>query len=239
MIKFALCDDNAKLLSKLKEMLEDIFLRNDYDASVVFTCDNPKSLLDFVKCNEVNVLLLDIDLASATTGIDIAKKIRKTDKSIYIIFVTGHFEYIISAFECKTFDFIQKPFSPYKLEKTVSRLFDDINGNSTNFIRLSSNSKLIKQNLVNYIQKDGMKTIYSLDSGIISSYGSFKSISANLPNNFVRCHKSYIVNVDNISNVDFKNSTISFKDATSSKCYIGPKYKNNFMEVLNNYGNNK
>ncbi len=239
MIKFALCDDNTKILSKLKEMLEAIFLRKDYDASIVYTCNNPKNLLDFVKNNEVNVLFLDIDLDSSSNGIDLAKEIRKTNKSIYIIFVTGHFEYIVSAFECKTFDFIQKPFSQSKLEKTVFRLFEDLNGNQSHFIKLSSNSRLINQSLVNYIQKDGMKTIYNLDSGSISSYGSFKNISINLPDNFVRCHKSYIVNIDNISNVDLKNSTISFKDTTSSKCYIGPKYKNNFMEVLKNYGNVK
>lgn len=239
MIKFALCDDNTKLLSKQKEMLENIFLRNDYDARVVFTCDNPKSLLSFVKNNEVNVLFLDIDLNSNANGIDLAKEIRKTNKSIYIIFVTGHFEYIVSAFECKTFDFIQKPITPSKLEKTVSRLFDDFNGNPSRFIKLSSNSKLINQNLINYIQKDGMRTIYSLNSGSISSYGSFRNISTSLPDNFVRCHKSYIVNINNISNVDLKNSTIFFKDTNNSICYIGPKYKNNFMEVLNNYGNIK
>lgn len=237
MIKFALCDDNLKLLSKQKEILETIFLNNDYDATVTFTCDNPKSLLDYLKNNEVDVLFLDIDLNSKSNGIDIAKRIRKNNKSIYIVFVTGHFEYIFSAFECKTFDFIQKPFTRAKLEKTVSRLFDDFNGNSANFIKLNSNNKLINQDLVNYIQKDGMKTIYNLHSGSISSYGSFKDISNDLPTNFVRCHKSFIVNVDNISNIDLKNSTIFFKDSQNSKCYIGPKYKNNFMEVLNNYGN--
>ena len=93
MIKFALCDDNTKMLSKLKDILENIFLINDYDASVVFTCDNPNSLLEFVKNNEVNVLFLDIDLDSNSNGIDLAKEIRKTNKSIYIVFVTRHFEY--------------------------------------------------------------------------------------------------------------------------------------------------
>lgn len=239
MIKFALCDDNVQLLSKLQEILESIFFQSNLDATVTFASDNIDDLLKFVNDNEVNVLFLDIDLNSRFNGIEIAKEIRKNNKSIYIVFLTGHFEFIVSAFECTTFDFIQKPFTRAKLEKTINRLFDDINANTAKFLKLNRNRDVVNQNLVNYIQKDGMKTIYNLNSGSISSYGSFSNMSEELPNNFVRCHKSFIVNVDNISNVDFKNNTIFFKDSGSSKCFIGPKYKNNFMEVLNNYGNVK
>jgi DNA-binding LytR/AlgR family response regulator len=93
--------------------------------------------------------------------------------------------------------------------------------------------------MINYIQKDGMKAIYNMLSGTIESYDSFNHIGTQLPDNFIRCHKSFIVNVNNISNVDFKNNMIFFKDSKDEKCFIGPKYKNKFMEVLNNYGNIK
>ncbi len=239
MIKFALCDDNSLLLSKLKEMLEIIFFKNNLDANVVFSTNTASKLINFISQNEVDVLFLDIDLNSKSNGIDIAKRIRENNKFMYIIFITGHFEYIISAFECKTFDFIQKPFSLSKLEKTVLRLFEDINSNTQKFITLSNKKYLINQNLINYIQKDGMRAIYCLSSSNIQTYGSFTKISKSLPNNFVRCHKSFIVNIHNISNVDLTNNTIFFKCSSNSTCFIGPKYKNNFMEVLNNYGNIK
>lgn len=238
MIKFVLCDDNVQLLSKLKEMLEVIFLRNDFDASIVFATSSPNKLIDFINNNDVNVLFLDINLNSQSNGIDIAKEIRKNNKSIYIIFLTGHFEYIVSAFECKTFDFIQKPFYLSKLESTVKRLFDDISVDTQRFIKLNNRQKLVNPDLINYIQKDGMKAIYSLSSTNIESYGSFNKISESLPDNFVRCHKSFIVNMNNISNIDLSNNTIFFKDSPDSTCFIGPKYKNKFVEVLN-YGNIK
>lgn len=238
MINFVLCDDNAQLLSKLKDMLENIFLKNDLDACVKFSTTRADKLIDYfnTNTNHTDVLFLDIDLDCNYNGIELAKKIRKNNKSIYLIFVTGHFEYIISAYECKTFDFIQKPFSQSKIEKTILRLFEDFEGNNSSFIRLSTNGKVLNQSTINYIQKDGMKTVYNMDSGTVESYGSFINIADNLPNNFVRCHKSYIVNINNISNVDFKCNTIYFKDSTETKCFIGPKYKNNFMEVLKNYG---
>ena len=233
MINFVLCDDNIQLMKKLKKMLENIFIKYDFDACVQHTTSNPNELITFIQSNKPEVLFLDIDLNSNYNGVELAKEIRKKNKSIYIIFVTGHFEYIISAYECKTFDFIQKPFTNSKLERTVLRLFEDLQYNTSKFIKLSNRSELINQSLVNYIQKDGMRTIYNMESGTMESYGSFTNISNSLPENFVRCHKSYIVNIDNISSVDFKDNTIYFKHA---KCFIGPKYKNNLMEVLNNYG---
>jgi hypothetical protein len=48
----------------------------------------------------------------------------------------------------------------------------------------------------------------------------------------VRCHKSYIVNINNIQNI--VNNRIMF--CNNLVCYIGPKYKNTFEEVLN-HGN--
>ena len=48
----------------VKKALENIFIRDDLDASIVFTTSNPEKLLDFINRNEVNVLFLDINLKS-------------------------------------------------------------------------------------------------------------------------------------------------------------------------------
>ena len=73
-----------------------------------------------------------------------------------------------------------------------------------------------------------MKIIFHTDTRDYNSYSSFLKVSTNLPQNFVRCHKSYIVNTDKITNIDNLNNS------QDTKCYIGPKYKNNFMEVFKN-----
>ena len=236
MIKFALCDDNPQLVSKLQEIIEKIFLKHDFDASVVFSSCDASSLLSFLNTNDVDVLFLDIDLNSKFNGIEIAKRIRAHNKSIYIIFITAHIEYVVSAYECKTFDFIYKPFNRRKIEKTIQRLVDDIRNNSAKFLNLSKSKQIINQRAINYIEKSGAKTIYNLNSGIVEVYGSFNQILNSLPKTFIRCHKSFIVNIENISKVDLKSSTIYFNSSPDSVCFIGLKYKNQFLEVLNNYG---
>ena len=81
------------------------------------------------------------------------------------------------------------------------------------------------------IEKNSVKLLYHTSHGIFETYNSFSKIENDLPENFVRCHKSFIVNVNNIVNISLPHSTITFKN--DDICYIGPKYKNCFMEVIN------
>ena len=76
-----------------------------------------------------------------------------------------------------------------------------------------------------------MKLIFHTKNRDYETYSSFNKIQSSLPDNFVRCHKSYIANINKITDID-ANSTIMFSNNNS--CMIGPKYKNSFMEVLNN-----
>ena len=75
-----------------------------------------------------------------------------------------------------------------------------------------------------------MRLIYQTKTGTYDTFSSFSKIQDILPNNFVRCHKSYIANISNINHIDSRNNTIFFNN--NHFCYIGPKYKNNFMEVI-------
>ena len=231
MVNFVLCDDNLSALEKLSNMLNSIIISNNLKGQITYTTDSPDDLLKFVKDNPTHVLLLDIDLKSSTSGLEIAEKIRKIDKSIYIIFVTGHFEFGMVAYKYKTFDFLQKPLTRERFEETILRLYSDMFGDKTKYIRLDNEKTVIKEKDIKFIKKDGMKVIFKTDSRDYETYNSFKKISEMLPYNFVRCHKSFIVNMDKITDIDLAENSISF--GPDIKCYIGPKYKEKFMEVLN------
>ena len=232
MLNFVLCDDNANAIEKLSKMLNSIIISHNLKGQITFTTTNPLDLLDYVKNNPTHVLLLDIDLKSSTTGLEIAEKIRKVDKSIYIIFVTGHFEFGMVAYKYKTFDFLQKPLTKERFEETILRLYSDIFGDKSKYIRLDNDKTVIKENSIRFIKKEGMKVIFHTDTRDYETYSSFNKISDMLPYNFVRCHKSYIVNMAKITDIDMTENSISF--TKNDKCYIGPKYKNDFMEVLKN-----
>lgn len=235
MLNFVVCDDNNVILNKISKMLESIFIKHSLDANIVLKSNSANNVISFIKNNKVDVLLLDINLKGNISGLNIAEELRKTNKSAYIIFTTGHLEYVMLAYKFKTFDYLPKPITIEKLEETILRLFNDIeNSSHKKYIKIGNNQTIICENDIEYIKRDGMKIVFHTNKQDYETYSSFKKIQLNLPQNFVRCHKSFIVNINKISNIETSSNTISFEN--NSHCLIGPKYKNNFMEVLNNYG---
>lgn len=232
MLNFVLCDDSKSALNKLSKMLESIIIQNNLDGQIVLSTQNPSDLLKYVKNNPVNVAILDVDLNNDISGLKIAESIRKYSKDIYIIFTTGHLEFGLVAYKYKTFDYIAKPVSFERLQETIFRLYDDILGGSPKYIRLDNNKTIIPEDSIKYIQRDGMKLVFTTDTRTYEVYSSFSKLEPILPKQFVRCHKSYIVNLDKINNINFSSNVISFDE--NHECYIGPKYKNNFKEVFHN-----
>lgn len=235
MLKFAICDDNTRILTKFSEMLENIFTKNNFDASVLFTTDNTKDMLNYISNNKIDVIILDINMNSAKSGLDLAEAIRKINKDAYIIFSTGHLEYAMVAYKYKTFDYLAKPITYDRLEETIIRLFDDINSQPKRYIRIDNKNTMIDSSEIQYIKRDGMKLIFHTPNRDYDTYSSFNKIENKLPKNYKRCHKSFIANLSQITNIEPVSGIITFKDG--STCDLGPKYKTEIMEVLDNNGN--
>lgn len=229
MLNFVLCDDNISFLNNLDSSLNKLIIKNDFDAKVGFKTTKTSELLEYIANNKTDVLFLDILLKTKENGIDIAEKIRSTNKDMYFIFTTGHLEYAFLAFQVKAFDYIPKPITSERLEKTLFRLFDDVNFSVNSFIKLNSKT-YINQNDIYYIKRDGMKLVFKTNSDTYETYSSFNKISENLPGNFVRCHKSYIANINKINHIHIGENTLFFDGR--EKCYIGPKYKEQFIGFI-------
>lgn len=232
MLNFIICDDDIHMLNKLSLLFEKAFLKNDFDAKIVLKTQDYKDIISFMENNSVNVIVLDIEFKNSNfNGLNIANEIRKIDKDCYIIFITSHFEYLIEAYDYKTFAYLFKnSLSVETLSETLTRLFDDVSGNTKKFLKVDNKGTFIDLNDIQFIEKSGMKLVYHTLHRCLDTYSSFSKIQDSLPSNFVRCHKSFIANINNIVNISLSDSSIEFKNGEI--CYIGPKYKNCFMEMI-------
>lgn len=234
MLNFVICDDNISILDKFSKILETIFTQHGYDAKVGFKTDDVDELLNYIDENKTDVLILDINLKSDKTGLEIASKVRERNKDTYFVFTTAHLEYAMMAYKFKTFDYLAKPVTADRLEETVVRLFEDINGQPKRYIKIDNKKTIIDESEILYIKRDGMKLIFHTKSRDYETYSSFNKIQDSLPSNFIRSHKSFIVNINNIVNLDPVSNVIYFDNG--STCDIGPKYKNDLIEEVKNNG---
>lgn len=235
MLNFVICDDNLNLLDRLEKMLDTIFCKNNFEAKIVCKSDDAEEISNYISSNTVDVVMLDINLKSNKTGIELAKEIRTINKNIYIIFTTGHLEYAMLAYKVKTFDYLAKPINYDRLEETIIRLFDDVTSTPKRYLKIDNKNTLVDESEIQYIKRDGMKLVFHTDSRDYDTYSSFNKLQDKLPKNYIRCHKSCIANINQIKDVEPVSGTITFKSGDT--CGIGPKYKSDLMEVLNNYGN--
>ncbi len=235
MLRFVLCDDNNSILSKLQKMIEAILIQNNLSGEIAIASANPSDIISYIEGNPFDVTILDIDLKSDISGLNLANIIRQKNKKAYIIFTTAHLEYSLVAYKYKTFDFLAKPVTIERLEETILRLYDDICTDNNTFLKFNKKNSFIKSEDVFFIQKDGKKAIFKTIDKDYEMYSSFSNILSQLPPNFVRCHKSYIVNLNKVSYIQ-SNNTIIFNDNLNIQCYVGPKYEKLFTEVIN-HGN--
>ena len=178
MLNFILCDDDIHMIHKLSLLFEKAFIKNDFDAKIVLKTRNYQDILSFMSDNVVNVVVLDIEFKnSKMNGLDIADEIRKINKDCYIIFITSHFEYLMEAYDYKTFAYLFKnSLSVDTLSDTLTRLFDDISGNTKKFLKIDNKGTFIDLNDIQFIEKSGMKLVYHTLHGCFDTYNSFSKI---------------------------------------------------------------
>ena len=233
MLNFVICDDNINVIETIKKFLDAIFIENNIDAKITFYSTNPNDILRFAEDNKIDVIILDVELKSDKTGVDVATELRKYSKILYIIFLTGYMDYVFQSLKAKVFDYLLKPITFEKLEECILRLIEDMRGK--NYYICLNNRITVNQNDIVFVEKVGIKSIVHTKDSEIPVYSTLENIYNNLSRNFVRCHKSYIVNIDKIQNIDYTENTLSLDN--NHKCSIGLKYKFGLLEVLKNANN--
>lgn len=93
--------------------------------------------------SRIDVVFLDIEMPEKN-GLILAREILQINPNVYIIFVTGHSNYAINAFDIDAFDFILKPIQLDRLQLTLERIYRNLNEKNTK--SLLSND-LLKINL--------------------------------------------------------------------------------------------
>lgn len=223
MYKIAICDDEIDCAKGIAKILEAQFVEKSFNAKVIIITDKQEIIYKAIKQNEIDILILDIMFKnSEKNGIDFANDLRKINKDFYLVFLSAHLRYMHLSFVSKTFDFLVKPISKNLIDSFVDRLIDEFSIKNSRFLYLNK-SLSIKINNIVYIEKIKNKSyIYTL-TGTYSSTVTLDRLLDKLPDNFVKCYRSYIANKNFISIIDNKKNIIVFENGL--KCPINSHFK--------------
>ncbi|PQJ23014.1 LytTR family DNA-binding domain-containing protein [Tenacibaculum sp. SG-28] len=172
-----------------------------------------------------------------------------TDITFQVIFITAYDSYAIKAFEVSAIDYLLKPIDISRLETAVLKASKNLLGDSGNMDALKSNTKEIKKLAIPYksdyviidindllcIEADRMYSVlHTKDDNhyLVSKKLSYYEEILCQDKNFIRVHRSWIVNSNLIQNYSKKNKELTLE--TQLKIPVSRGYKDNFESLLYN-----
>ena len=221
MLKIYICEDIEVQREKIRKSIENIILIENLDMELSCVSNNPHTILEKVKETEdVGIYFLDIDLGADMTGLTLAQEIRKYDPRGFIIFVTTHSEmsYMTFIYKLEALDFILKD-NPEELDRRVyecilkaNQRFASVNNKVQANFSVKVNEKVITVDYDEILffetSTNVHKIILHCKKREMEFWGKIKDIEKEVDERFYRCHRSFLVNKDNIREIDFQNRVI-------------------------------
>ncbi len=199
MLRIALCDDNETVLNSLEKIIND-WLKVEHSVSKHSSAFSLVSHIeDNIKGN-LDVVVLDINLGKEN-GIDIAKMIKEKYPHIKVIFLTGFIEYAKDIFKTEPSYFLVKPLDKMKVIDALLKINDIIEKEKRTVLTLITKNGIVnlRTETIKYIESiERIIHVHDSSGAVFSSRSKLSDISSKLPYNFLRCHQSYIVNMDRI-----------------------------------------
>ncbi|MGL4868254.1 MAG: LytR/AlgR family response regulator transcription factor, partial [Cetobacterium sp.] len=206
MIKCIIVEDEFPAREELK-----YFINSNGSFEIQNEFENPIDALKYIESNDVEVVFLDINMPELD-GMTLGKIINRFNKEIKLIFMSAYKDYAVEAFEIKAFDYILKPYSEERINNVLNNLTEEFSKNSSTIkesnitkitVNLDSKMFVLSTNDILYIEADEKETHIFTENGMYSSKMKISQLENILTDNlFFRCHRSYIVNIDKIVEVE-------------------------------------
>ncbi len=245
MLKVLLIDDEVRATDSLRLMIE----KTIPEVKQVMACNDSRQAADIIHSYNPGLVFLDIQMPHLN-GFQVLEKM--PNKNFKLIFTTAYNEYAIQAIRFSAFDYLLKPIDIEDLQSSVRRFLDstedfkqqyellknimhNINAASADEFRLALPMRegvyFLQPNEIIRCEAVGNYTKFFVADNktylISRTLGEYDALLS--PHQFIRTHKSHLVNKNYISFIDHEGFAV-LKD--SSKVEISRRRKEEVMMAL-------
>lgn len=218
-----------------REILES-YIQKMPSLQLIGKCKNAPEAMPYIHNGAVDLMLLDINMPEIT-GIDFVKMLKQLP---WIVFTTAYTSYAVESYELNAVDYLLKPIAFDRFIKAIDKVSElqrlskiKLEGLKTEgpFIFVKSEGRHIKVQLSDIYFIEGLKDYVKLHTaqGKIVMHSTMKNLEENLSShtNFLRVHKSYIINTDHVDQIGPNDLYIKGQEIA-----IGSTYKNDVQGAL-------
>jgi len=197
-------------------------------------CQSALEARQFLSDDRVDAIFCDINMPDLN-GMDFVKSLTAPP---LVVFTTAYSEYAIEGFKVNAVDYLLKPFGMQEFMRAANRLQERLSvpasapAETDDTLFLKTDYRIVKVNIpdIRYVEamSEYLKVWIEGEAKPIITLLSMKKMEERLPDNFMRVHRSYIINLDKIQEVN-KNRVIMDADTYLP---IGDLYKEAFQAYL-------
>ena len=231
-------DDEPLAIDVIKKHVDRIPFLN-----VVGTTTSAFEAIEIINSGSIDLLFLDIQMPELT-GLELLNSLRKPP---LVVFTTAYQEYALESYELDAVDYLMKPIPFDRLLKAVNKaktrlgsskkdiaqnipkeMFSKMENKEFIFVKTAYKTVKLMLKDIHYIESQKDYVVFHLKLEKVSSQLSLTSVESQLKgSNFLRIHRSFIIAVDKISEVE-RNTLVINGDRIS----VGANYRAKFKEII-------
>ncbi|HEV7330202.1 MAG TPA: response regulator [Flavisolibacter sp.] len=216
------------------------YLSSNINFEIIGECNNGPDAVSAIDKLEPDLVFLDIKMPGLS-GLQVVQQIIHRPQ---IIFTTAYDRYALRAFDANATDYLLKPYTRERFDKAVSKIlhhsrshFEDIKmvanavansqAGQTSTILVESGSKLIALALREIVCMEAEKDYTRMHTAATSYLSNFgiSQLEQRLPHaDFIRIHRSFIVNIHHIKEVHKGGTSAYLTTSTDKIINISRKY---------------
>ncbi|MBQ9187818.1 MAG: response regulator transcription factor [Clostridia bacterium] len=230
MRSFAVIEDDSADALRIKDYITHYSQERDYKEQPSVALFS--SAEDFLTRNidDFDVVFLDINLPGMD-GLTCAKKIRESNSSIVLVFISSLSQFAIRGYEVDALDYVLKPVIYSDFVQKLTRVFKVLDSRASHryLISLPDGMLVINPENLMYIEVIGHTLTFHLRDRIVTQYGKLSDMEkAIAPFGFIRCNRCYLVNPRYVDEVHGNIVTVGGDQLSISRSQKQP-----FLHAMN------
>ena len=231
MLTMVICDDEPLVAQKLEDQVTTALMGQ---SARIQTFVSREALEAAIRNGpDPDIALLDIKLPG-DNGIQLARALFPEGSRTQVIFVTGYPEYHTEAYETEHIYFLLKPVEEESLRRALLKAQRRLERLGPSALTLSTRSQTVYIPFaeIRYIESLGTKIAIVQVDKRTEYYGTLSSLEEQLPARFVRCHKSFFVNLDYVERMESGQFALKNGDVVPISQLKRASTRQRFLEYL-------
>ena len=226
-------DDEPMALDKLKTYIERIPF-----FELVATCSSAYDAVQVLSQTKVDAMFIDINMPDSN-GLEFVKTLVDPPQ---VVFVTAYAEYAVDSYKVRAVDYLLKPYGSMEFQRVANNLHKQyvlLNQHSSGqqepeCLYLKVDYRYVRVDLDEIIYIEGMNEylkVHTVNQEPMLTHTTFKQIMTCLPEHFLQVHRSYVVNMNHVKEIE--RSIVQMSDGTRISVSDGDK--DSFTRYLQKY----